>query len=66
MTSEPQPAAFMTEDQAEEIVMADEVGMFHGRPSELAHARLLLANRDAALAAIETPAAATNQERKEV
>jgi hypothetical protein len=36
---------WMTEEQAEDIVMAAEVGVFRGRPSELAHARLLLSLR---------------------
>jgi hypothetical protein len=33
---------FMTLDQAEDIVMANAVGMFHGTQSELAHAVLLM------------------------
>lgn len=37
---------YMTKDQAEEIVMAAELGMFRGTASEIAHARLLLARRD--------------------
>jgi hypothetical protein len=39
-------APFMTEDQAESILMAIEVGVFHGTNSEAAHARLLIAARD--------------------
>ena len=33
---------WMTVEQAEEIVMASEVGMFYGNDSELAHAILIL------------------------
>jgi hypothetical protein len=33
---------WMTLDQAEEMVMASELGMFHGNDSELAHAILLI------------------------
>jgi len=36
----------MTEDQAESIVLAAEVGRFHGSRSELAHAILIIAARD--------------------
>ena len=36
----------MTYDEAESIIMAVEVGRFHGAPSECAHALLMIANRD--------------------
>ena len=36
----------MTEDEAESIIMAAEVGMFKGARSELALALLLIAARD--------------------
>lgn len=35
----------MSEDEAESIIMAVEAGLFHGRPSEVAHALLVIANR---------------------
>ena len=37
---------FMTEAQAEQILMAYEVGLFRGTRSELTHARLLIAGRE--------------------
>ncbi len=36
---------FMNTEQAEEIVIADKIGVFHGTGSELAHAKLLLHSR---------------------
>jgi hypothetical protein len=36
----------MTEDQAEEIYMAWQVGMFYGTPGELATAILILRTRE--------------------
>jgi len=38
---------YMTIEQAEQIVMAAEVGMFHGTDSELAHALLLVGSANA-------------------
>lgn len=36
----------MTEEDAESIIMASKVGMFHGKRSELATALLIIAVRD--------------------
>lgn len=36
----------MTEDDAESIIMSVEVGLFRGAPSEVAHALLVIANRE--------------------